>query len=92
MLATLALGIGLIILWRLSSAILGVVAVLIQSGFDIASLHSLNFVNSSMTLSRNTLFMLMNGISEAIYVNFSASVFVLAYLKYSAGKNRFTIK
>lgn len=86
------LGIGFVIVWRISTAILGVVTVLLQSGFDAASLQSLNFVNPSMTLGKNTLFILMNGINQTIYNTLSPSVFVLAYLKYSQGKNRFTTK
>lgn len=86
------LGISLIVLYRVVSALLGIVTVLAQSGFHAASLNNLNIVSPFTTLSRNPLFMLINGISEAIFSTLSASVFALAYLKYSGGKNRFTTK
>lgn len=81
------LGTCLVLIFRLSSGLIGVLTVLIQSGFDMASLVNLNFVNPSMTLGKNPIFLLLNGINQILYATFSTSVFVLAYLKYHTVNN-----
>ena len=80
------LGVLIVVILRISSAMAGAVAVLIQSGFDVTSLSNLNFVDPSTTLGKNVLFGLIDGVNQTIYNTFSTSVFVLAYLKYSGVK------
>jgi hypothetical protein len=80
------LGISLAIILKIYSATSGILTVLIQSGFDIASLNQLNIINPDATLSRNLLFALINGIGQVIILPFSRSIFAFAYLKYSGVK------
>jgi hypothetical protein len=80
------LGIILAIMFRIYAVASGMLTVLIQSGFDISSLITLNYLNLSVSLSKNALFMLLNGIGGVIFTPFYTSVFVLAYLKYSETK------
>ena len=82
------LGIILIIIFRIFSAAAGISTLLIQSGFDITSLRKLDYINPSMTLNRNILFVLINGLGQTIFSVFNASVFALAYLKYSGVKTQ----
>lgn len=81
------LGLFIVVILRISSAITGAVTVLIQSGFDVTLLNNLNIIDPTTTLGENVLFGLINGIIQTIYSTFSTSVFVLAYLKYSGVKN-----
>jgi hypothetical protein len=76
------LGILILILFRICFAVSGMVTVLLQSGFDMASLSNLNYIDPSTTLGENGLFMFINGVNQIIFTTFSTSVFVLAYLKY----------
>jgi len=80
------LGIILVIIFRIFSAAAGISTLLIQSGFDITALSKLDYINPSMTLSRNILFVLINGLGQTIFSVFGASVFAMAYLKYSGIK------
>jgi hypothetical protein len=80
------LGIILVIIFRIFSAAAGISTLLIQSGFDTTSLSKLDYLNPSMALSRNILFVLISGLGQTIFSVFSASVFALAYLKYSGVK------
>jgi hypothetical protein len=80
------LGIILVIMSHLFSVAAGISTLFIQSGFDITSLSKLDYINPSMTLNRNILFILTNGLGQTIFSVFSASVFALAYLKYSGVK------
>ena len=54
------LGIILGIMFRIFSTAAGISTLLIQSGFDLTSLSKLDYINPSMTLSRNILFVLIN--------------------------------
>lgn len=80
------LGILVILVFRISSAIFGILTVLIQTGFDVASISTLNLINPSTTLDNNLLFAVLTGISQMIYGTFTASILALAYLKYSGAK------
>ena len=77
------LGIVMTIMIGISNAASGILTMLIQSGFDTASLSELNYINPSTSLNDNILFVFLSGISQTIFVPFSASVFAVAYLKYS---------
>lgn len=77
------LGLILTILISIFNAASGMLTLLIQSGFDITSLSQLNYINPSESLSDNLLFLFLSGIGQTIYAPFSASIFALAYLKYS---------
>jgi hypothetical protein len=81
------LSIGMYVLITVISAVLGVAAMLIQSGFDVDTLRELNYINPSASLEGNILFLLINGIWQTIYQVWSVSVFTLAYLKYSSAAN-----
>ena len=59
---------------------------LIQSGFDTTSLSNLNFINPSLSLSHNILFLLINAVVQISWPPFTAFVFILAYLKFSSAK------
>ena len=76
----------MVIIFRIGSALSGILTVLFQSGFDIAALSKLNYIDPSTTLGKNMLFVLINGVNQAVYNTFSVSVIVLAYLKYSGVK------
>jgi len=80
------LGIILVVVFNIYSAAAGISTVLIQSGFDITSLSKLDYINPFTSLSGNVLFVLIYGIGRIIFTVFSASVFVLAYLKYNGVK------
>jgi hypothetical protein len=80
------LGIILTIIFRIYSTVSGILTVLIQSGFTIASLNGLNYINPSSSLIRNILYLLISNIGSIIFFPLSASVFTLAYLKYSGVK------
>lgn len=76
------LGILMLVLSRISFAAAGILTVLLQSGFDLASISKLNYIDPSTTLGENGLFMFINGVNQIILNTFNTSVFVLAYLKY----------
>jgi len=82
------LGIVLIVVYRIFSAASGIFTVLIQSGFDMAALSKLNYLNPSVSFRGDLLFVLVDGIILMIYTVFSTSVLALAYLKYSEAKLR----
>lgn len=86
------LGLILTIIFKLYSAASGILTVLIQSGFDITSISNLNLLNPSASLNRNVLFLLINGIGQIIYIPFSTSIFISAYLKYSDAKLPFLMR
>ena len=86
------LGLILAIILKVYSAATGILTVLIQSGFDITSISKLNLFNPSASLNRNILFLLLNGIGLIIYIPFSASIFISAYLKYSDVKLPFLMR
>jgi len=81
--ALVLLGILIVVLLRISTAMTGVLTILLQSGFDIASLSKLNYIDPAATLSNNMLFELISGVNQIIFNTFSISVYALAYLKYS---------
>jgi len=80
------LGILMLVLSRISFAATGILTVLLQSGFDMASLSDLNYINPYTTLGENGLFKFINGVNQIIFDTFSISVLVLAYLKYRGVK------
>ena len=84
------LGIIMTIILKICSVASGILTVLIQSGFNATSLNTLNYINPSISLSKNVLFVLLNGIGQTIFTIFSVSVFALAYLKYTAGQKQST--
>jgi hypothetical protein len=77
------LGLILAIIFRVYSVVSGVLTVLIQSGFDLTSISNLNVLNPSTSLSKNLLFVLINGIGQIVFTPLSALIFVSAYLKYN---------
>jgi hypothetical protein len=77
------LGLILAIILRVYSALAGTLTMLIQSGFDLASLSTFNALNSSTSLSNNLLFVLIYGIGQIVLFPLSASIFITAYLKYN---------
>jgi hypothetical protein len=80
------LGIFLIILVRFFDTISGILTLIIQSGFDRTAFRDFNYLIPSSSLNNNLLFEFISGIVSIIHTSFSASVFVLAYLKYSGAK------
>jgi hypothetical protein len=80
------LGIGIPITGRIYGIISGILTVLIQSGFDITSLAQFNYINVLPTLSKNLLFILINGIGQIVLSPLSTSIFAFAYLKYRGVK------
>jgi len=77
------LGFARAIIIRIYLAVSVLFAVFIQSGFDLPTLSKLNLINPAVTLDNNILFILLSGIFTTIFLPFSASVFALAYLKYT---------
>jgi len=77
------LGLSLAIIFRVNSVVSGVLTVLIQSGLDLTSISNLNVLNPSTSLSKNLLFVLINGVGQIVFTPLSASIFVSAYLKYN---------
>ncbi len=91
--STLAmLGLILELIFKGFSAISGILTVLIQSGFDIASINNFNTFNPFVSLNKNLLFVLINGIGQIIFTPLSASIYVSAYLKYSDVKLPFLMR
>jgi hypothetical protein len=86
------LGLILAIILKTFSAISGILTVLIQSGFDIASINNFNIFNPFTLLNNNLLFVLINGIGQIIFTPLSASIYVSAYLKYSDVKLPFLMR
>jgi len=86
------LGLILVITFRAYSAMSITLTVLIQSGFDITSISNLNMFIPSTSLSKNLLFVLINGIGQTIFTPLSASIFISAYLKYSDVKLPFLMR
>ena len=82
------LGIILVIIFHIFSIVAGISTLLIQSGFDLTSLSKLDYINPSMSLSKNILFVLISGLGQTIFTVFGASVFAIAYLKYSSVKTQ----
>ena len=85
--STLAmLGLIMALVFRLYTISSGILTVLIQFGLDLPALSEFNYINPSAALSKNFLFILVNGIGQVIFTPFSVSAFVLAYLKYNGVK------
>jgi hypothetical protein len=86
------LGLILAIIFKAFSTISGLLTVLIQSGFVIASINNFNIFNPFASLNKNLLFVLINGIGQIIFTPLSASIYVSAYLKYSDVKLPFLMR
>lgn len=86
------LGLILAIIFRVYFVLSGVLTVLIQSGFETTSISNLNVLNPSTSLSKNLLFVLINGIGQIIFTPLSASIFISAYLKYNDVKLPFQMR
>lgn len=86
------LGLILAIIFKVFSTISGILTVLIQSGFDVASINNFNIFNPFASLNKNLLFILINGIGQIIFTPLSASIYVSAYLKYSDVKLPFLMR
>jgi uncharacterized protein with PQ loop repeat len=86
--------IGLIfaIIFRAHSVLSGILTVLIQSGFDLTSMSTINVLNPSASLSKNLLYVLINDIGQIIFTPLSASIFISAYLKYNDVKLPFQMR
>jgi hypothetical protein len=80
------LGITMTLVYSVFSLAAGLLTVLLQSGFDVAALRTLNYINPAASLHGNLLFLFFVGVAQIIYTALAASVFVLAYLKYSEEK------
>src|SRR5215213_5016772 len=87
-----SIGIILLVVYRMFSAASGILTVLIQSGFDMAALSKLNYLDPSVSFGRDLPFAVVDGVIQMIYTVFSTSVFALAYLKYHAAKKPLLIK
>ncbi|PKN92689.1 MAG: hypothetical protein CVU44_13595 [Chloroflexi bacterium HGW-Chloroflexi-6] len=83
------LGLILTVIFNVYLVISGLLTVLIQSGFDIASISNFNMLAPQASLSKNVLFVLLNGIGQIVFVPLRAFIFVSAYLKYSDVKLSF---
>lgn len=81
------LGISVAVIYGICSALSGIITLLIQSGFDPASLRQLNFINPTATLGTNWLFASINGIGNVILSPWRASTFALAFVHYSQNKH-----
>lgn len=77
------LGLLLITVFRIYSVLSGILTILIQSGFDLTSISNLNALNPFASLSKNLLFVLINGVGQMIFTPLSVSIFISAYLKYN---------
>ncbi len=86
------LGLILAIIFKSYSTISGIFTVLIQSGFDMATINNFNIFNPFASLSKNLLFVLLNGIGQIIFTPLSASIYISAYLKYSDVKLPFLMR
>lgn len=80
------LGLIMMIISRMYVVMSGILTVLIQSGFDISSFRNLNYINPYLSLSKNIVYVLLSMIGQIIFTALNASVFALAYLKYSQVK------
>jgi len=81
--STLALiGITLGIIFWITSIISGAFTVLIQSGFNLATLSQIDYINPGTLLSPNQLFVLLSGVFQIIQRVIETFVYVSAYIKY----------
>ena len=76
------LGIVTTLVSRVFTLVSGLLTFLLQSGFDVAALRSVNYANPYAFLSGNLLFLFIDGAGQMIYTVWSVSIFALAYLKY----------
>lgn len=83
-----ALGMTFAIITMIYLVVSGIFTVLLESNFNTQSLSNFDFLNPSSLLRENVLFLLISGIIQIVFTPFSASVFALAYLKYSGEKVR----
>jgi hypothetical protein len=60
--------------------------ILAQNSFDLASLSQLDFISPYLSLTGNNFYLLVNAIVSTILRTYSASVFTVAYLKYSGAE------
>ncbi len=81
-----ALGITFAIIPRIYLVASGIITVSLESYFNAQSLSNFDFLNPYSLLSKNVLFLLINGSFQIVFTTFSASVFACAYLKYSGEK------
>ncbi len=80
------LGIIFAIITRIYLVVSGIVTVSLESYFNTQSFSNFDFLNPSSLLSKNVLFLLISGSIQVVLNPFSASVFALAYLKFSNEK------
>jgi hypothetical protein len=78
----LALGILVILLSRLISTAAEVLTLLVQSGFETASLRSMDYLTPWVSMKDNFLYLCLNAIGQMINSTWSVSAFALAYLKF----------
>lgn len=77
------LGLIMTIIFSISNTAVGILTTLFQSSFELTSLSEFNYIIPSASLYDNVIFVFLSGIVQTISTPFTASVFALAYLKYS---------
>jgi hypothetical protein len=68
----------------LINIVIGIVMMLVQSGFDISALSKLNFFNPQLSFFDNRIYSLIFDIPGAVLRAYYASIFTVAYLEYSS--------
>ena len=80
------IGILITFLWHIANMIVGITTILIQYNFDFIVLGKLDFISPHLSFPNNRWYGLGSGIAQTIWLAYSTSIFVLAYLKYSGVK------
>ncbi len=76
----------IILLTRIYYMGTGIAIAYLQAGFDLKILNGINIWNPHASLSGDFLYQFLSGIGAAFFSVLNASVFALAYLKYSDAK------
>ena len=79
-------GFGLDIAAYLITIIISIVTMLVQNSFNFAVLSKLDIITPYLVVNRSNFYNLVSALNRVFWRTFSASIFTLAYLKYSTDK------
>jgi hypothetical protein len=80
------LSVILSLLFRGSALLSAVLVMLLENGFDVTSLAKINWLNPALLLTKNILYLAINGVGQIVLMPFNSLVYALAYLKYTGTK------
>jgi len=77
------MGIIVVTVGWLTNTFIGMLIMLIQSGFDTTSLNTIDYINPALSFSGNIFYYSATAISSAMLSTYTTIIFVFAYLKYN---------